>query len=71
MKIIQAPFRVAITSPIAGKISIVSTQGRIVRSASAGKSETIFWNTKGAAKGLYLLQVQNETQTLRSKVYVH
>jgi alpha-glucuronidase len=71
LSIVQEPRRIVINSPIAGKISIISLQGRILRSMFADKAGTIVWDTKGAAKGLYLLQVHNKTQTLRNKIFVH
>jgi hypothetical protein len=70
LKVIQMPHRVLINSPMAGKMSIVSLQGRVMESISTGKAATIVWDTRGVAKGLYLLQMQNETQTLRSKLFV-
>jgi hypothetical protein len=70
LKIIQMTRHVLINSPIAGKINIVSLQGRVMQSIFAGKAGTIVWNTKGAARGLYLIQVQNESQTLRSKFFI-
>jgi alpha-glucuronidase len=70
LKIIQGTHCFVITSPIAGKISIVSLQGRVVKSIHAGKAVPVVWNTKGAAKGLYLLTVQNGTQALRGKLIV-
>jgi alpha-glucuronidase len=70
LKIIQGPRRIVINSSIAGKISIVSLQGRVMQSISTRKAGTIVWDTKRAARGLYLLQVKNETQTLQSKLFV-
>jgi hypothetical protein len=70
LTIIQGPQRVVITTPIAGKISIVSLQGRVVRSITTGKAAPVVWDTRGAAKGLYLLKVQNETQTLQGKLFI-
>jgi hypothetical protein len=67
----QTPRYVAISSPIAGNVTIVSVQGRVVRSMCAAKAGTLVWDTKDAAKGLYLLQLQNGTQTLHGKVFVH
>jgi alpha-glucuronidase len=71
LKIMQTPRYVAISSPIAGNVTIVSVQGRVVRSMCAAKAGTLVWDTKDAAKGLYLLQLQNGTQTLHGKVFVH
>ncbi|MBN1759460.1 MAG: hypothetical protein JW863_14120 [Chitinispirillaceae bacterium] len=68
LQIIQTPRHFRITSPIAGEISIVSLQGRTVKSISMEKPGTITWETRDAARGLYLLQIQNQTQTLRSKL---
>ncbi|MGA2507633.1 MAG: T9SS type A sorting domain-containing protein [Chitinispirillaceae bacterium] len=70
LKITQGPHRIVIISPVAGKISIVSLQGRVVKSVLAGKAVPVVWDTRGVAKGLYLLKVQNETQTLESKFFV-
>ncbi|MBN1576924.1 MAG: T9SS type A sorting domain-containing protein [Chitinispirillaceae bacterium] len=69
LKIIQGPRHFVIGTPIAGKISIVSLQGRVVQSFPTKKAGTIVWKT-GAARGLYLLQVKNETQTLRGKFFI-
>jgi alpha-glucuronidase len=70
LTIIQTPRNIVIKSPIAGKISIVSLQGRVVKSMPANKAGTTQWDAAGAAKGLYLVQVKNATQTLRSKLII-
>jgi alpha-glucuronidase len=70
LNIIQEPRRIVINSPLAGKISIVSLQGRVMKSLCAEKPGAFVWDTRGVAKGLYLLQVQNETQTLRSRFFI-
>lgn len=70
VKIIQEPQSIIISSPIAGKISIVSLQGRVVKTFATGKATSVAWDTRGAAKGLYLLKVENETQTLQGKFFV-
>jgi hypothetical protein len=70
LTIIQKSQRIVINSPIEGKISIVSMQGRVVKSTSIGKAVPVVWDTRGAAKGLYLLKVQNGTQTLRGKLFI-
>ncbi|MBN1575635.1 MAG: hypothetical protein JW913_03735 [Chitinispirillaceae bacterium] len=70
LKIIQATRCIVIKSPIAGKMSILSLQGRVVKSILMGKAGTFVWDTKGTAKGLYLLCMQNETQTLRDKLFI-
>jgi alpha-glucuronidase len=71
LKIIQEPRHIVISSPVAGKISIVSLQGRVVQSFLLRKAGAFVWDARGAAKGLYLLQVQNETQTLRNRFFIH
>jgi alpha-glucuronidase len=70
LKIIQTPRRIVINSPIAGKISLVSLQGRVVRSISTEKATTVVWEARGIAGGLYLLKVRNETHTLQSRLFV-
>ena len=68
--ILQGPQRVVINTPIAGTISIVSLQGRVVKSITTGKAAPVVWDTRGAARGLYLVKVENATQTLQSKLFV-
>jgi alpha-glucuronidase len=70
LKIVQDPRHIAITTPVAGKISIVSLQGRLVQSISVGKAGTILWDARAAARGLYLVNMETETQTLRSKIFI-
>jgi alpha-glucuronidase len=69
LKIMQVPQGFRITSPIAGTVSIVSLQGREVKSLSMKKPGTLLWETRGAARGMYLLQIRNETQTIRGKLH--
>jgi hypothetical protein len=71
LKIIRTPRSIVIKSPIAGKLSIVSLQGRVVQSILMGKAGTFVWDIRGTAGGLYLVYMRNETQTLRSKLYLH
>jgi alpha-glucuronidase len=70
LKIVQMPRGIVINSPIAGKMSIVSLQGRVVKHILMEKAGTISWDAKDAAKGLYILRMQNESQTLQSKLFV-
>ncbi|MBN1307150.1 MAG: hypothetical protein JXA18_04485 [Chitinispirillaceae bacterium] len=70
MNIINGPRGIVISTPCPGKIDIVGLQGRIVRSISANKPGTYFWNTGETAKGLYLIRLRNEMQSLRSKLIV-
>jgi alpha-glucuronidase len=70
LKITRTPFHVVITTPLSGKICIVGLEGRVVKSISAGKAGTLVWDTRGAARGLYLLQVQSAAQTLRSRLFI-
>jgi alpha-glucuronidase len=71
LKIIQAPQRIVIHSPIAGTITVISLQGRIVQSMIKENAGPVVWDTRGVAKGLYLLNLQNKMQTLRSKFYIN
>jgi alpha-glucuronidase len=70
LKIIQGPQRVVINTPIAGKISIIGLQGRVVKSMTTSKAAPVVWDTRGAARGLYLLKVENATQKLQGKLFV-
>jgi alpha-glucuronidase len=70
LKILQGAQRFVITSPFAGKVSIITPQGRVIKSISAEKEMPVVWNIRGVAGGLYLLKVQSEKQTLQSKVFI-
>jgi alpha-glucuronidase len=67
---ILGPQRVVINTPIAGTISIVSLQGRVVKSMTTDNAAPVVWDTRGAASGLYLVKVENATQTLQSKLFI-
>ncbi len=69
LKILQGLHRITITSPLAGKISIFSLQGRLVRSIDAGKAEPVVVDTRGFAGGLYVVKVQSATVTLQSRFF--
>ena len=68
LKIIRGARNFVISTPIAGKISVVSLQGRVVRTITAEKAGTFIMKANGISKGLYLLQVQNESRTMRAKL---
>ena len=70
LKIIQAPQRIVINSPVAGKISVVTLQGRLVKSMTTGTAAPVIWDIRDAAKGLYLLKVENEKQMLKSMFFI-
>jgi alpha-glucuronidase len=70
LSIKQRHRHVMIRSPFAGKFSVISLQGRVVKSAADDKAATFIWDVTGAAKGLYVVQVRNDTRTLRSKLFV-
>jgi alpha-glucuronidase len=70
LKIIQRAQSIVIKSPIAGKISIVGLQGRVVKSIDVSKAGPVVWDTRGVARGLYMLNLQNESQYMQSKLLV-
>jgi hypothetical protein len=70
IKIIREPRRIVIKSSLAGKVSIVSLQGKVMMSVPAGKAGSVVWDTRGAAKGLYLIKVENKAQMLQGKLFV-
>jgi alpha-glucuronidase len=70
LKITQGARRITLKSSTAGHISILSLQGRVVKSISLNKAGTVVWDARMAAKGLYLLQMQNGSQMLRDKIFV-
>jgi hypothetical protein len=70
LHIIQGTRRIVINTPMAGTVSIIGLQGRVVKSMTAKRPGTVVWDTQGAARGLYLLKVRSETQTLQSKLFI-
>ncbi len=70
LKISQGVQKITITTPVAGKINILSLQGRVVKSFDINNPGTVSWNNPKATRGLYLLQIQNESQILREKFFV-
>jgi alpha-glucuronidase len=66
----QSPRRIIINTPHAGVVSIVGLQGRVVMSATTMKAGPVVWDTRGAARGLYLLKVRNGTQMLQRKIFL-
>jgi hypothetical protein len=62
--------RITLKSSTAGHISILSLQGRVVKSISLNKAGTVVWVARMAAKGRYLLQMQYGSQMLRDKIFV-
>jgi alpha-glucuronidase len=70
LHIILGSRRIVINMPMAGTISIIGLKGRIITSMMAKKAGPVVWDTRGAARGLYLLKVRNETQTLQSKFFI-
>jgi hypothetical protein len=71
LQIIQTPRCFRIATPMTGKVSIVSLQGRVVKSLSMTEPGTFVWETKDAARGVYLLQIRNQTRTLRSRLFYY
>jgi hypothetical protein len=41
-----------------------------MKSVSTGKAGSIVWDPWGAAKGLYLVKVENKMQKLEEKVFI-
>jgi alpha-glucuronidase len=70
LHISRTPRYILITSPLAGKISIISLQGRVLKSTFIRKTGKVVFETAQMPKGLYLVQVKNETRTLRSKFFI-
>ena len=68
--IARVPHGIVITSPFAGEVRIVTLQGRCVKSFAAGKTTPVVWNTRGTARGLYLLTVRNATQRVQGRFFI-
>jgi alpha-glucuronidase len=70
LKFCKGSHRILIFSPLAGKLSIVNLRGNAIRTITAEKALPVVWDTRGVASGLYLLKVQNQTQTMQSRVFI-
>lgn len=51
-------------------IQILSTDGRAIAQERIAPQTTFEWNTTGWAKGLYLMQIQSNTETITKKLIV-
>ncbi len=70
LRFAQGINRISITSPIAGKLSIFSLQGRFVKSVSAEKAVPVVLDTREVSNGLYLVKVQNAKVTVQGKFFI-
>ena len=70
LKVVQVPGKMVITTSIPGKVSIFNLQGRLAHSFTAEKAGTHIWKMDGTTRGFYLMQIQNGTQLLRSRLLV-
>jgi alpha-glucuronidase len=64
LKVFQAPRGIMINSSIAGKVRFVNLQGQTVQSMTMEKPGSIVLETSGLARGFYMVQVTNGTQSL-------
>jgi alpha-glucuronidase len=64
LKVFQGPRGIQINSSMAGKIRFVNLQGQAVRTMTMEKPGSIVLETKGLARGFYMIQVTNGIQSL-------
>jgi hypothetical protein len=70
LKVFQTPQGLVVTSGIAGKLSIVSLQGRMICSMNLAKPGSIVLKTDGFARGAYLMQISGGSDIVRKEFFI-
>ncbi len=70
MKIMQRARHIVIMKPFIGKVDIFRLQGSLVKSFPVNSPKVCLWDTKGIAKGVYLIRLKNEKQRTHKKFII-